>query len=284
MTHGDGEQGEGAGAGPEAEPGTGVVVAFGRQLKLLRTQAGLDRAEFGKRTGYAPQSVASFEQGRRIPPPRLIDRADEVLGAGGVLTALKEELARAQYPAFFRDMARLEAGAVGLCVYATHAVPGLLQTAEYAQAVFRMQRPLLDDEVIEQRLAARMARQEILTRRPAPLLSFIVEEVVLRKPIGGRRVLRGQLEQILLAGQKRHVEVQVMPTAREDHAGLGGPFNLIDTSEGQRIAYTEVQDDSRMYTGQRKVHELEARYSILRSQGLTPSESLAFIEDLLGVE
>lgn len=57
--------------------------------------------------------------------------------------------------------------AVGLSVYAALAVPGLLQTTEYAKAVFRMQRPLLDDDVTEQRLAARMARQEIFTRRPA---------------------------------------------------------------------------------------------------------------------
>ncbi|MGW3847098.1 helix-turn-helix domain-containing protein [Streptomyces fagopyri] len=280
------EQGEGerqdAGPRPEDEPGSGVVAAFGRQLKLLRVRAGLERPEFGKLTGYAGQSIASFEQGRRIPSPRFIDRADEVLDAGGVLKALKDEVGRAQYPAFFRDMARLEAGAVGLCVYAAHAVPGLLQTEDYARAVFRMQRPLLDDDVIEQRLAARMVRQDIFTRRPPPLLSFIIEEVVLRKPIGGLTTLREQLEQILLVGQNRNVEIQVMPTDREDHAGLGGPFNLIDTAEGPRIAYTEVQDDSRLYTSAGKIRELEARYGILRSQALTPCESLAFIEELLG--
>ncbi|MFF2436985.1 helix-turn-helix domain-containing protein [Streptomyces sp. NPDC058107] len=286
------EQGEGEGEGaredagprPEDEPGSGVVTAFGRQLKLLRVRAGMERPEFGKLTGYAGQSIASFEQGRRIPSPRFIDRADEVLDAGGVLKALKEEVGRAQYPAFFRDAARLEAGAVGLCVYGTHAVPGLLQTEEYARAVFRMQRPLLDDDVIEQRLAARMVRQDIFTRRPAPLLSFVIEEVVLRKPIGGRATLRDQLEQILLVGQNRNVEIQVMPTDREDHAGLGGPFNLIDNAEGRRIAYTEVQDDSRLYTGAGKIRELEARYGILRSQALTPRESLDFIEELLGVK
>lgn len=284
------EQGEGegeredAGPRPEDEPGSGVVTAFGRQLKLLRVRAGLERPEFGKLTGYAGQSIASFEQGRRIPSPRFIDRADEVLDAGGVLKALKEEVARAQYPAFFRDMARLEASAVGLSVYAALAVPGLLQTTEYAKAVFQMQRPLLDDDVIEQRLAARMARQEIFTRRPAPLLSFIIEEVVLRKPIGGRATIREQLDQILLVGQNRNVEIQVMPTDREDHAGLGGPFNLIDNAEGRRIAYTEVQDDSRLYTSAGKIRELEARYGILRSQALTPRESLDFIEELLGVK
>ncbi|MFF2941787.1 helix-turn-helix domain-containing protein [Streptomyces niveus] len=267
---------------PDDEPGSGVVVAFGRQLKLLRGRAGLDRTEFGKRVGYAAQSVASFEQGRRIPQPRFIDRADDVLDAGGVLKALKEEVARAQYPAFFRDAARLEAKAAALSVYAVSAVSGLLQTEEYARAVFQMQRPLLDDDVIAQRLEARMVRQNIFDRRPAPLMSFVIEESVLRRPLGGKKVMRDTLEQVLFTGQLRNVEIQVMPTDRADHAGLGGPFTLIDTAKGQRIAYTEVQDDSRLYTGVRKIRELEARYGILRSQALTPTESSALIVELMG--
>ncbi|GGW48295.1 transcriptional regulator [Streptomyces caelestis] len=267
---------------PEDEPGTGVVTVFGRQLKLLRTRAGLDRAEFGKLVGYSADTVASIEQGRRIPQPRFIDKADEVLGAGGLLTALKEEVAKAQYPAFFRDMARLEARATALNVYAVYAVPGLLQTEDYARAVFHMQRPLLEDDVIEQRLEARMVRQEIFCRRPAPLMSFVIEEAVLRRPIGGPKVMRETLEQILVTGQSRNVEVQVMPIEREDNAALGGPFSLIDTDKGQRLAYAEVQDHSRLYTDAAYLRTLEARYGILRSQALTPSESVAFIEQLMG--
>jgi transcriptional regulator with XRE-family HTH domain len=276
------ESGTEFGNPPEDEPGSGVMTAFGRQLKLLRLRAGMDRTEFGKRMGYAAQSIASFEQGRRIPQPGFIDKADEVLDAGGLMKALKEEVARAQYPAFFRDAARLEAGAVALCVYGVYAVPGLLQTADYARAGFQMERPLLDDEVIEQGVSARLARQQIRDRRPAPLLSFIVEETVLRRPIGGLPVLYGQLEQVLLISRKRNIEVQVMPTDREDHAALGGPFTLIDTAQGHRVAYAEVQGDSRLYTGQVKVRELEARYGIIRSQALTPRESSEFIEKLLG--
>ncbi|MET9882692.1 helix-turn-helix transcriptional regulator [Streptomyces sp. NPDC006430] len=273
---------EPVGQRPEDEPGQGVVTAFGRQLKLLRTRAGLERPEFGKLVGYAPQSVASFEQGRRIPPPRFIDKADEVLDAGGMLKVLKEEVARAQYPAFFRDAARLEAEAVELHVYDTHVVNGLLQTEEYARAVFRMRRPLLDEDTIEQRLSARLGRQEIFSRRRLPTLSFVIEESVLTRPIGGREVMRGQLEQVLLHGQRRNVEIQVMPNEREEHSGLAGPFTLIETSEGRRIAYVEVQKHSRLYTDRATVREMEAQYGILRAQALTPRESLAFIEKLLG--
>ncbi|PZG75304.1 transcriptional regulator [Streptomyces sp. NTH33] len=243
---------------------------------------GLDRAQFGSRTGYSASTIASFEQGRRIPPPRFIDRADEVLDAGGVLKAGKEEVAQAQYPAFFRDAARLESKAAALHVYATKAVPGLLQTEEYAQAVFSMWRPLLDEEVIAQRVAARLARQEIFSRKPMPTVSFVIEEYVLRRPLGGRGVMRGQWEQILLHGQRRNVEIQVMPIEREEHAGLEGPFTLIETLEGQRIAYVEAYKDSRLYTERESVREIVEQYGILRAQALTPRESMAFVEKLLG--
>jgi transcriptional regulator with XRE-family HTH domain len=266
----------------EAGAGSGILRVFGRQLKRFRVRAGLERPEFGAMTGYSVSTIAAYEQGRRVPPPKFIDKADEVLDAGGVLQEMKEEVARAQFPAFFRDAARLEGEAVELHVYAMYAMPGLLQTEEYARAVFSIRRPLLDEDRIEQGLSARLARQEIYARKPAPLMSFVLEESVLQRPLGGKEVLRGQLEQVLLIGHKRNVEIQVMPVSREDHGALGGPFTLIDTPEGRRIAYAEVQGDSRLYSGQSKVRELEARYGILRAQALTPSESLAYVEKLLG--
>ncbi|MFJ3824866.1 helix-turn-helix domain-containing protein [Streptomyces nodosus] len=271
-----------AGRGTAPEPGTGILRVFGRQLKRFRLRAGLERAELGARTGYSVSTIAAYEQGRRVPPPRFIDAADELLDAGGVLQEMKEEVARAQYPAFFRDAARLEAEAIELHAYDTHVVKGLLQTQDYARAVFAMRRPLLDEETIEQRVAARMLRQEIFSRWPAPLMSFVIEESALRRPIGGTDVHRGQLEQILMIGQNRNVEIQVMPLHREDHAGLAGPFTLIETTTGRRIAYAEVQKSSYLYTERTPVRELEAQYGIIRAQALTPRESMAYIEGLLG--
>ncbi|MFJ8981341.1 helix-turn-helix domain-containing protein [Streptomyces sp. NPDC102282] len=276
------ERSSGASAQWEGKAENGVAVAFGRQLKLLRVRAGLDRVEFGKRVGYAAQSVASFEQGRRIPQPEFVDKADRVLDAGGLLVALKEELARSQYPAFFRDAARLEAEALELFLYAVSAVPGLLQTEEYTRALLAMRRPLLDEDIIEQRVLSRIARQQVLNRWPAPLISFVIEEAVLRRPFGGRPVLRGVLEQILLVGRQRSVEIQVMPTVREDNAGLDGPFTLITRRSGEQLAYLEVQGRSILLTDRDEVRSVAARYGIIRSQALTPQESLVFIEKLLG--
>ncbi|MFC8537734.1 helix-turn-helix domain-containing protein [Streptomyces sp. NPDC057249] len=266
----------------ESRPENGVAVAFGRQLKLLRIRAGLDRPEFGRLVGYAAQSIASFEQGRRIPQPEFVDKADRLLDAGGLLLALKDELARAQYPAFFRDMARLEAEAVELCAYDTHIVNGLVQTEEYMRAVLAMRRPLLDQETIELRVSARLARQEIFSRWPAPLLSFVMEEGALRKQLGGKAVMRGQLEQLLLFGAMRNVELQLMPLDREDNAGVDGPFTVITKQGGEQFVYMEVQGRSNLLTDRDETRLAAARYGIIRSQALTPRETLRFIEKLLG--
>ncbi|MFD7135668.1 helix-turn-helix domain-containing protein [Streptomyces sp. NPDC059894] len=282
MTVRDEEAGQRQQRRPEDDPGSGVVTAFGRQLKLLRTRAGLERAEFGKRVGYSADTVASIEQGRRIPQPQFIEQADEVLGAGGVLTALKEEVAKAQYPAFFRDAARLESEAHELFLYAVQAVPGLLQTEEYTRALLAMRRPLLDEDTIEQRVSARLSRQETFARWPAPLVSFVIEEAVLRKPFGGRAVLRGVLENILLIGHRRNVEIQVMANDQEDNAGVDGPFTLITPKKGEQIAYLEVQGRSILVTDRNEVRSISARYGIIRSQALTPRESLGFVEKVLG--
>ncbi|MDH6229227.1 helix-turn-helix transcriptional regulator [Streptomyces sp. MJP52] len=261
---------------------TGILRCFGQQLRLLRTNRGLTRAELGAKLGYGEDMIASVEVGRRIPRPELIDRADSVLEAGGLLTVMKEEVARARYPAFFRDAAKLEAEAVELHVYANQAVPGLLQTEEYARAVFGVLRPPLDDDVVDERVTARLARQQIFHRKPPPLMSFVIDESVLRRPLGGPDVLRGQLEQVLLVGRMRYVEVQIMPLDREDNAGMAGPFTLIETREERRIAYVEVQNVSRVHSDREPVRALEAKYGTLRAQALTPRESLAYVEKLLG--
>ena len=275
----DGE-GEG-GASAAAEPGIGILRVFGRQLKRFRLRAGLDRVEFGRRTGYSTATIAAYEQGRRVPPGKFIDQSDELLDAGGVLEEMKDEVARAQYPAFFRDAARLEAEAVEVWVFGTHAVPGLLQTEEYMRAVFEMWRPLLDEASVQHRVAARLARQDVIERRPAPLLSFVIDESVLRRPLGGPAVMRGQLEHLLLVGAYRNVEIQVMPLNREDNAGVDGPFVVLHR-DGDQVAYLEAQGRSTLVTERTEVRGIMSRYGIIRAQALTPCESLAFIEKLLG--
>lgn len=266
----------------DQDDNAGFLRSFGRQLRILREAAGLSRAELGARLGYGEDQITSIELGRRIARPEAIDRADEVLDTGGLLGVMKEEVERARYPAFFRDAARLESAAVELCSYDVHVVKGLLQTEDYTRALLRMRRPVLAEEIVEQRVAARLDRQKVLTKNPAPLFSFVMEESVLRRRLGGASVLRGQLEQILLIGRMRNVEVQVMPLDRDDNAGVDGGFTLFTREGGQRAGYMEAQGRSILVTDRKETASLAARYGIIRAQALTPHESLALVESLIG--
>ncbi|MBE4740728.1 helix-turn-helix domain-containing protein [Streptomyces caniscabiei] len=279
---GGGESGNGDGGRPGDDAGRGVMAAFGQAMKTLRLRAGLDREEFGRRIGYSTATVASYEQGRRTPSPLTIDKADEVLAADGLLCLWKEQVERAQYPVLFQGMAALEKEAVELVVYDTLVINGLLQTEEYMRALLGMRCPPLDPETIEQRVIARLARQEIFDRRPVPLLSFVMDESVLRRRYGGKGVLRGQLEQLLLIGQKRNVALQVMPLDSDESAGVDGPFTIVSRSDGKRFVYAEAQGTSALQTDPEQAVLAAARYGMIRSQALTPRESLAFIEGLLG--
>lgn len=283
MSTGDGwDHDDGGGRRPGDDAGRGIVVAFGQTMKTLRLRAGLEREEFGRRLGYSASTIAAFEQGRRIPLSRTIDKADEVLGADGVLSVWKKEVERAQYPGFFQGMAVVEKEAIELLSYSTLVLNGLVQTEEYMRAVLGMRCPILDEETIEQRVAARLARQDIFDRWPAPLLSFVIGEAVLRHPYGGKRVLRGQLEHLHQVAQKRNVAMQVMPIDCEVNAGVDGPFTIVTRKDGKKFAYAEAQGSSALQSDPEHTALIAARYGIIRSQALTSRESLAFIEGLLG--
>ncbi|MGW1885710.1 helix-turn-helix domain-containing protein [Streptomyces sp. NPDC001970] len=262
--------------------------AVGRQVKAARERAGMSQKELGTRVGYGEEQISSLERGRRTPQPEFLAAVDELLGCGGLLAVASEDVERAKkrrrvrHPEWFRDYAALEAEAVELCYYAALSLPGLLQTEGHAQAVFTSRRPLLDEETIEQRVTARLARQQILTRWPPPLVSFTIEESVLQRPTGSSAVHRDQLCRLLAVASLRNVELQVMPTERTDHPSLGGPFTLLTPKGKPQLGYVEVQNVSRLVTDPEEVRMLAARYGSIRAQALTPSESLALIEKLLG--
>lgn len=147
-----------------------------------------------------------------------------------------------------------------------------------------MRRPAYPEDELGRQVAARMARRRVFERVPPPLLTFVQEEVTLRRPIGGRMVLRRQLEHLLELGKSRNVEIQVMPTDREDHAGMAGPIRLLKLQDGKTLGHSEAQLHSRVISDPREVQILDMRYGMIRAQALPPRESLAFIEKVLGEE
>nr|WP_233477891.1 helix-turn-helix transcriptional regulator [Streptomyces sp. SID7804] len=262
--------------------------ALGKQVKVLRERAGLTQRALGDRLGYSEDLISSLERGRRTPQAEFLVAADELLDAGGVLKAAIEDVekakakARIRHPAWFRDYARLEREAVELNFYNNHDIPGLLQTERRTRALYEMRKPLLDEDTLERRVTSRLARQEILTRWPPPMVTAVIEEVVLRRPIGGPEVHKEQLEQLIKLAQLRNVELQVMPTDRSEHAGMGGPFILLTPKGKAQVGYTEVQNGSRLVTDPEEVRILAARYGSIRAQALTMRESLDLIKDMLG--
>ncbi|MEI5099369.1 helix-turn-helix transcriptional regulator [Streptomyces sp. PmtG] len=266
----------------EDEEAAAVLKAVGRQIKVWREAAGMRQAQLGAAIGYGGDMVASVERGRRVPKPEFLDGADKALGANGKISSMKKDVEEARYPKNVRDLKNLEDKAVELGAYASHHIHGLLQTPEYAQSLYAVRRPAFTEEEISRHVAARMARKAVFDRSPQATLTFIQEEVTLRRPIGGRMVLRKQLEHLLEIGGLRHVEIQVIPTDRDDHAGMDGSFRLIKLRDGKTLAYSAGQLFSQVISDCRQVQILELRYGMIRAQALTPRESLAFIEQVLG--
>ncbi|MFF9324262.1 helix-turn-helix domain-containing protein [Streptomyces sp. NPDC014776] len=267
---------------PDDEWGVAVVATVGRQLKLRRESVGMRAGDFGRAVGYGEDLVYKIESGKRIPRPEYLDRADEVLGAGGLLAAMKEDVAKVRYPKKVRDLAQMEARAVEIGIYVCHSISGLLQTPEHARAAFESRQPPYSEEEVERMVAARMARQTIFDRTPAPALSFVLEEAPIRRPLGGTMVWRQQLERLLEVGRLRNVALQVMPTHRETHPGLDGKIELLKFEDGTAVGRSDGAFNGRPICDPRHLRILELRYGTIRAQALPPGESLAFIEQLLG--
>ncbi|WP_043465165.1 helix-turn-helix transcriptional regulator [Kitasatospora sp. MBT66] len=262
--------------------------AIGQQIKLLREQAGLTQKQFAKEVGYTESLIGSVEQGKRTPQRELLEASERLLDGRGLLIAAADDIekakakARVRHPEWFRNYATLEASALEHHDWSAYLAPGLLQTEEYARAVFRMRQPLLTEEKVEIRVAARMARQEVLARWPRAVFSWVIDESVLNRRLGGPEVHRRQLERFLEIGETRGMTLQVMPMDRAENAGMDGSFILITPKGRPQTGYMEVQRNGRLITDAEDVRFLNVRYGTLRAQAHSPQESLSLIEKMLG--
>ncbi|MFB7247039.1 transcriptional regulator [Streptomyces populi] len=267
---------------PDDDWGVAVVATVGRQLKLRREAVGMRAAQFGEAVGYGEDLVYKIEAGRRIPRPEYLDRADEVLGAGGLLSAMKEDVKRVRYPKKVRDLAAMEAKAAEIGVYECNTVPGLLQTPEHARALIEAAQPPYSPDDIERMVAARLARQSVFDRDPSPSINFVLEEAALHREVGGTMTWRQQLERLQKAGRLRHVTLQVMPTKSDAHPGLDGRIELLKFADGTAVGRADGVFSGRPVSDAKQLRILELWFSTIRAQALPPRESLALVEQLLG--
>ncbi|MCX4447656.1 helix-turn-helix transcriptional regulator [Streptomyces sp. NBC_01789] len=251
---------------------------FGALLRHYRELAGLSQEGLGTRIGFSKSQVAMVERGQRPPKGEFVRQADAALGANGALTAAAGQLKFSRVATWFEPFAEEEAKAVARYEYECHVVAGLLQTEAHARAVFGQACPPLDDDAIERLVAGRLARQTLLTRKPPPEISFVLEPSALMRPIGGRAVHQAQLQHIIEVSKLRHVHLQVMSSQRETHSGLSGSFVLLETDDRRRLAYLEVQDRNFLVSEQPHLGDLFAKYGRLRTQAHGPEESRELIE------
>ncbi|MFF7276189.1 Scr1 family TA system antitoxin-like transcriptional regulator [Streptomyces griseorubiginosus] len=283
----DGGDGESAGGEQDREPDpSDSLRTWGAVQQALREHAGYSRAEFADLVRFSKHTVESVELGRRMPDESYVVRSEELLGNTGALQKSSKYVTRGRgdvgLAAWFRQWARLERVAVSLCTYECRLVPGLLQAEGYARALFENRLPLLTEEQTEAQIEARLERQQMLHERLTVPFHFIVEESVFRRRLGGREVLRGQLDLVLELTAPHNVMLQVMPTEAEFHACMDGPVRLLETPEGRRLAYSEGQENGRLISDRKEVRVLQQRYDTLRSQALNPKDSRGLLERLRG--
>ncbi|MFG2885769.1 helix-turn-helix domain-containing protein [Streptomyces sp. NPDC048297] len=256
---------------------------FGAVVQALREYHGLSREEFGRLVGYSKHTVASVELGRRMPDADFVEASEAALGNTGALRRAAACLVRQPgLASWFRRWAELEKSAITLYTYECRMIPGLLQTEAYARTLFDQQLPPLDDEQIEARWEARADRQQLLRKRANTAFGFILEEHLFRRRSGGRDVTRELIDHVLELAESRNVEVQVMPTVQESHAGLAGPIQLLETPENKWFAYCEGQRGGLLVAEAKEVSILQRRYARMSSEALTLDDSRSLLQRMRG--
>ncbi|MEU6145706.1 helix-turn-helix transcriptional regulator [Streptomyces sp. NPDC047081] len=261
----------------------GSWQAVGALVAHYRRQARLTQEQFAEVARLSVDTVGSIEQGRMALQPDRAEQFDELLGTGGALAVLVARLpVREKIVQFAQGLVDHEQEAVGILAYETQMVPGLLQTKAYCRAAFDSRYPALGSDTAEGWVSARMERQLIWQRDRPPVGHFILEESILRRQVGGPEVMREQIRQILEYTAPVHMSMQIMPMDRMPHAGLAGPMTLLETPTHERLAYLEVQRASFLVDDPDEVSDYHHKYGMLRSQALSPAESVRLLNGLLG--
>ncbi|XKK62610.1 helix-turn-helix domain-containing protein [Streptomyces sp. ARC32] len=261
------------------------LKTFGAVLKALREAGGLTQEEFAARVRYSAAYVAKIEQGKRFPPEALPGRAGEALGpvAGKVLAAAARSLRRkAGLASWFLQWAGIEEEAITLYAYECRGVPGLLQPEGYIRAVFERNLPPLTDVQIERQTSARLERQSLLVDHPNTAFSFVIEQSLLERQLGGPDVTRDLIDHLLSVGRRTNVEIQLMPLRQQDHAGFEGEMYLAESLGNQWFGYTEGHRSSALITAPGDVSVLLQRYGKLRSQALDCRATVSLLEQMRG--
>jgi transcriptional regulator with XRE-family HTH domain len=255
------------------DPESSLLAFFGSEVRRVRTEAGMSQGQVAKEAHSTQAMISYIELARRVPTAQLAGDLDRVFGTGGHFQRLHPLVLRYAYPSWYLPIVQIEGDATSIRSFQGQIIPGLLQTEEYARAVFGTVRP----DTLEDLVAARMSRQALFERESPPRAWFVVDEQVLRRNIGGVAVMRAQLERLLVAGSAPRTVIQVIPERVAAHPGLEGPFAIFTLPEVSDVLYVDGFSQGRMGLDSAEVASAAHAYDLLRAVSLSPDESAELI-------
>ncbi|WP_033320629.1 helix-turn-helix domain-containing protein [Streptomyces yerevanensis] len=255
------------------DPGASPLDYYGFELRRHREAAGLTQKQLGEIVNYTGSLIGQIETARKLPTPTFSERVDAALGTGGLLTRLVDLVMRSQLPAWFQQVAELEARAIEICTFHTHLVHGLLQTEAYARAVLGA----LVQTDLDDRTAARLARQRIFEKNEPPVFWAVISEAALHQDIGGPETMRGQLARLLSFQGNPRINIQVLPYSAGAHAGMTGSFDLFRFASDPDIVYTEGYGSGHPTANPDTVKDCSLRYDHLQAAALSLRDSAELI-------
>jgi transcriptional regulator with XRE-family HTH domain len=259
-------------------------AALGRTLLLLREKAGKTLTQLASETSYDKSYLYRLEKGERLSKRAVMEDLDTYYGSGGLLVRLwrdaRKEVIKDKYKAFME----LEATARIMWMFQLR-VPGILQTEDYARTVLSglsgAQTTAGNSDAIEEQVAARMGRQELLYRQPAPSIRVILDEGAVRRPVPKLQVWKDQLSHLVETAELPSVTIQVVPWTAGVHDLMDSHLWLFWQRTGDPVAYAEGNGIGELFDDPDRVMAFRLSYDLVRDAALPPAESIAFIKRLL---
>ncbi|MGK7232360.1 helix-turn-helix domain-containing protein [Streptomyces hygroscopicus] len=265
----------------ELTPDRSARHLFGAELRRHRERAGMSLARLAEVVPSSRSHLARIEVAEYMIPPELPAHLDAAFGTDGLFGKLYALARREVHPDKYRRRMDLETRARTIACYAGQLVPGLLQTEDYARALFRVSNPKATMDEIEEKVAARMSRQALLRATPSPHLSVILDEASLRRPVGGADVMRAQLTRLTGLVDTPDSVIQVLPYEHGEHPLMGGTLDLLRLDDGTEVAYEESIDTGQLLEDTETVIARFRAYDLLRAYALSPTQTAAFIRSVM---
>lgn len=254
---------------------------YGEELQRERELKGMSLRMLAGHTSYSYQQISNVEAGRRTPSGPFTREIDAALETGGRFERILRRVLRDTVPDWFAGAAREEARATRIRTYQTHVVHGLLQTEAYARELIRGANPSAEVDWAERIVAARMSRGSILTGDNSPMMWAILDEAVLRRPIGSPAVMVEQMERLLKVSEEPRTMIQILPFSAGAHAGTDGSFTLWSYADRTDVMYLEGMATGLVVQGERELDAARFAYDHLQAAALPANQSLDLIRATL---